>query len=124
MLDPNTWISGPVDGPWLWFPRQRVWVFEVPQLGGRTPEIIIPYVSSSPEPSKTGDHVIGAGNIALIGGPWPNRVTVRNDTCSDYYLRLVLEAPPFPPEADAGVANTGEAGTADVTPNAGDDAGT
>ncbi len=107
MVTPDRWASNPFEGQWLWFPRQRLYFFEVPELGGRTPDLILPYVSASPEPGKTnGDLTIGAGNIALISGIGSNRVAVKNDTCSDYYLRLVLEAPPFPPAVpDAGIAD-------------------
>ena len=43
MIDENTWESGPMDGTWLSFPRQRAYIFDIPALGGR-----VPY---SPEPS-------------------------------------------------------------------------
>jgi hypothetical protein len=100
MLDENKWQSGPQDGTWLWFPRQRYYIFNIPELGGRTPSIVIPYISASPQPAKTkdGNMTIGSGNVAELFQVAPNRVDVKNDTCSDYYLRLVVEAPAFSPE--------------------------
>jgi hypothetical protein len=106
MIDENTWASGPIDGDWLWFPRQHLFFFEIASLGGRTPQVVTPYISAVPSPNKTpGDFVVGAGNIALISGVAPNHVAVKNDTCSDYYLRLVVQAPQQPPAVDAGAGD-------------------
>jgi hypothetical protein len=114
MIDENTWASGPIDGEWLWYPRQRLYSFEIPALGGRTPVEVIPYVAASPEPMKNfGNFTVGAGNIALLGGARANHVEIRNDTCSDYYLRLVVRVRPFAPETDGGAPDDG--GTADAS---------
>ncbi|HEY8079717.1 MAG TPA: hypothetical protein VIF62_36555, partial [Labilithrix sp.] len=32
LLDVNTWESGPVDGVWLDFPKQRTWIFDLHEL--------------------------------------------------------------------------------------------
>jgi hypothetical protein len=121
MLDENKWATGPVDGDWLWFPRQRLYFFEIPGFGGRTPNDFRPFISAVPNP-KTGELTTGAGNIALISGFGPNRVAVRNDTCSDYYLYFIAEASPSPPATpEAGLANTTEdadAGIADAAADA------
>ncbi|MDF2691882.1 MAG: hypothetical protein K0S65_265 [Labilithrix sp.] len=98
MIDENTWESSPMDGTWLWFPRQRVYFFDIPPLGGRVPKLVVPYVAASPQPQiNGGNFTVGAGNIALLSGVRANHVDIRNDTCSDYYLRLVLLVEPLPP---------------------------
>jgi hypothetical protein len=97
LIEPNTWVSGPPDGDWLPFPRQRVWVFDIPSLGGRTPDLVIPYISTSPNPSVSGDFTIAAGNHAKQLGARPNGINIYNDTCTDYYLRLVVQVGPLPP---------------------------
>jgi hypothetical protein len=104
MVDENTWMSGPFNEPWLWFPRQRTYVFEVPAFAGRVPYDVDPYVSATLDPMNTagGNGVKGAGNIALLQSVLPNRVAVRNDTCSDYYLRITAQLPPLPPALDGG----------------------
>ncbi|MBX3212860.1 MAG: hypothetical protein KF850_12555 [Labilithrix sp.] len=119
MIDEDTWESGPMNGTWLWFPRQRTYIFDLRVLGGRVPYNVYPYISASPDPMTVGPNgTIGSGNLALLSSIGPNRVDVRNDSCSDYYLRLVVEAKPMPPAlpADDGGA---EAGTNDA---GGDDA--
>jgi hypothetical protein len=128
MIDENTWESSPIDGEWLWYPRQRTYSFEVPALGGRTPVDITPSVSATLRPNKDigGNSVLAAGNIALRFGVGPNRFAYKNDTCSDYYLRVVVDLPPFPPAGDSGrgPATETDAGTADAeAPDSGDDAG-
>jgi hypothetical protein len=108
MLTEDIWESTPVDGTWLWFPRQRYYAITLP-LSGRAPQIVLPYLSAQPEPMKTGaDFTLGAGNLALVHNALPNRVDIRNDTCSDYYLRLVVITTPLP--ADAGAPEAGAEG--------------
>lgn len=97
MVTEDVWESSGQDEKWLWFPRQHVYFFEIPALGGRVPYETTAYLSAHEEPNKTGDYTQGGGNIALFSGVRPNRVEVRNDTCSDYYLRLLVKVPPFPP---------------------------
>ena len=123
MLTPDMWVSGPIEGPWLYFPRQRIYFFNVPALGGRTPQNYNAFVSANPQPGKAGaDFTQGAGNIVLFSGFGPNAINVKNDTCSDYYLHLVLEANPLPPavinttDPDAGII---DAATADADAEAG-----
>jgi len=106
MLSPDIWESSPVDGKWLWFPRQHYFVFDISELGGRTPQMIIPYVSAQEEPRLGGNFTVGAGNMALISNSVPNRVDVRNDTCSDTYLRLVVITGPQPPGVPDAAAPT------------------
>jgi len=120
MIDENTWESGPIDGTWLPYPRQRFYVFEIPELGGRKPYSPEPYISASPEPMKNGNFILGSGNIATMSGAGPNRVNIHNDSCSDFYLRLVLHVPPLPPAVPAADDGGADAGTADA---ADDDAG-
>src|SRR5690606_12910433 len=90
------------DGEWLWYPRQRWYTFDVPALEGRTPWLILPYVSAVPDPMHMpgGNMVVGAGNIATIHAVSPNRWAIKNETCSDYYLQVVALVPPRAPGLD------------------------
>lgn len=97
MTDDNTWYSSDMLGEWLPFPRQRTWVFDVPALGGRVPAPTA-YLSASPNQKNGGDFVDSSGNLAKFTTIRPNGVNVYNDTCSDYYILLVLRAPALPPK--------------------------
>lgn len=100
LLDADTWESSPVDGEWLDYSQQRVWFFDIQALGGRTPDLIIPYISAERSPfTESGNFVIGAGNIAEISSATKGSVAIRNGTCADYYLRLVVKASPRLPNA-------------------------
>lgn len=100
MIDENTWESSPIDGDWLDYPRARTYSLTIPELGGRMPEVIVPYLSAAKNPRATGaNFTIGSGNLALLANASPNHIDVINDSCSDYFLRLVVIAKPFPPES-------------------------
>lgn len=100
MVDDTHWESSATNENWIFFPRQRYYIFDLHELGGRTPTLVLPYLSATVSPNTTGaDSTFGGGNIALIFNQQPNRVDIKNDTCSDYYLRLVVEVPPLPPAA-------------------------
>lgn len=108
MVSDTQWESSPTVGQWIYFPRQRAYIFDIRALGGRTPYDWNIFLSAASEPNvpgsrSAGNQTTGAGNIALVQNVGPNRVDVVNDTCSDYYLRLVVTVPPFPPAPDAGV---------------------
>jgi hypothetical protein len=106
LLDPDTWQSNPVDGVWLPFPTQRLDLIELRDLGDRAPELIVPYVSAESNPHEAlTNFTVAAGNIAELSGAEKGRLAVRNGTCSDYYLRVVVKTSPRPPVAaltDAG----------------------
>jgi hypothetical protein len=100
MIDENTWESSAQDGTWLPFPRARSYLFDLRQLGDRQPEIVLPYISPVERPNQQpSNFTLGGGNLSEISGAAKNRVNVRNGTCADYYLRLVVVASPRPPAA-------------------------
>jgi hypothetical protein len=111
MLDANTWESAAFTEKWLWFPRQRTYTFDVSALGGRTPSLIVPYISATPEPNQS-NSTVGSGNGVVFVNVRPNGLDVKNDTCSDYYLRLYLQVPPLPPEAAATESGAGVSASA------------
>jgi hypothetical protein len=100
LFSADKWESGAIDGVWLDFPKQRAWIFDLHELGGRTPSIVTPYVSAQADPShESGNFTIAAGNLAEISGIAPDQVVIHNGTCADYFLRVVVEAPPRAPNA-------------------------
>lgn len=104
MVTEDLWESNGPNEPWLPYPRQQYYFFNVAAWGGRTPTLTTPYLSASPQQGPGANYVIGSGNIAEMFFPGPNSLNINNDTCSDYYLRMVVQLPPFPPEA--GVTTT------------------
>ncbi len=105
LINADTWESGPIDGVWLAFPHQRVWVFDLHDLGDRTPDFPLPYVSAEEDPlHRNSNFTVGAGNIVEMSGADKGRITLKNGTCADYYVRLVVQVTPRPPTttADAG----------------------
>lgn len=117
LISDDMWESSPTVGEWIHFPRQRGYAFDIRALGGRTPAAHHVYLSAASRPNvpgpSQGNQTTGAGNIALVQNIGPNRIDVVNDTCSDFYMRLVVWVPPFPPSpTEAGVAlNDVDAGT-------------
>jgi len=105
LIDRDTYETGPIRSPWLYFPHQRTWTINPVGLGGRTISEILPYVSPASEPVNSGNSdnfTVGSGNIAEVRLRFEdNAVVVYNNTCADYYLRVVVHAAP---ESDAGSA--------------------
>ena len=121
MLDENTWESSPQISNWLPFPRQHSYVFTIP-FSGRTPAWAITYVSGQQNPNTSGNFTTGAGNLTEQAGVGPNQILAVNDTCSDYFLRVVAWAPPLG-TLDAGSfsfpsTTTGDSGAADAASDA------
>lgn len=134
MIDENTWESAAIDGKWLFFPGARIYFFNVPALGDRKPYQITPYLSPVEDPNvfhperAPANFANGGGNLTELSGVDRNRFVVRNGTCADYWLRVVVDLEPRPPEAtlpptDASVEASSDAST-DATTDASTDAGT
>ena len=114
LLDPDRWESSPVDGDWIPFTRQRVWYFEMRDLGDRTPDVVLPYISAERNPvHDNGNWTLGAGNLAEQSSTGPGRIAIKNNTCADYYIRLVAVASPRPPDASTAEAASDAAFDAD-----------
>jgi hypothetical protein len=110
MLDDSTWESGPLDGTYLNFHGERTWIFNPSGwVGDRVPTLITPYLSLIAQPNAEGGapgyagFTLGPGNMAEItafpsGGGY--QIQVLNNTCAQYYLRVVIQY------ADAGSPTT------------------
>lgn len=121
MIDESTWRSNADEEEWLPLPRQRYYHFDLRALGGRTPYLVVPYVSPSPNPMRDDmDFTLGSGNLVKIRNKLPNRVDIYNDTCSDFYLQLIVTAQPFPPSAAADAGANDAPGALDPAGDGGD----
>ena len=121
LLDADTWESSPIDGKWLPFPKQRIWAFEMKDLGDRTPYEIIPYVSAQNDPThdEGGNFTVAAGNLTEIFAIEKGKFAIKNDTCADYSVRVVVKAaarPPATPATPAPARTTDAGGDAEAGP--------
>jgi hypothetical protein len=124
LVDPTTWESVAMDEYkegeghyWMDFPAHRTWRVAVPQWidGTSEPRPVVDmhgYVSFSARPNlqvhcaadrcdPADNFTEGSGNIVEFKSVANGRIQVTNDTCSHFYLRLVLHGGPA--VADAGV---------------------
>lgn len=100
----RTYESTPYDGEWLHYPSNRR--FEFPHRLGTTDYTIAAYVAFNNHPVVTdgigtSDIALAAGDIMVIERKSEDTLVVRNDTCSEEYLYIRLQAAPHD---DAGVA--------------------
>ncbi len=95
LLDGDSWESNPIDAEWVDYgPRQSIF-FRWPEFGGRRPDLLLPYISSSPTPLSptNGDtFTLAGGDLATFTNISADGVVVRNNTCAPYYIRLVAVA--------------------------------
>ncbi|MCH2109184.1 MAG: hypothetical protein MK135_07640 [Polyangiaceae bacterium] len=97
-----TYESSAVDAPLLHFPAGRVYEFEH-GLGAR-PVTINTYVSFCEQLGRCAENDLTApGNIAESAGnqavieEWNDEfIRIRNDTCAEFYVRLVAALDPAP----------------------------
>jgi hypothetical protein len=129
--DPNSWESTPLDGPWLQFNGQEtIYFYMPPQFANREITSITPYLAVAADPFDAGSvWVVGAGNSVEFsvlsapgGGPTePPTIGVFNDTCAQYWLRLVITFAPGE-LTDAGAPDANATPDADAAPNDSSDA--
>jgi hypothetical protein len=112
MVDDDDWESSGFDETWLWYPRQRIYNFDIPALGGRPPLLIDPYLSVSANPNMS-NATPGAGNAVELLNVRPNGFGLHNNTCSDYWLRVHVHVRSLAPENRSETATGGDAGVAE-----------
>lgn len=107
LVDPNTWQSTPIDGEWVPFPHQvRLEFFH--SLGrapyeGRIPYEVLVWVSAEKKPLAGSNFTLAGGDTATVYKVLYDVVSLTNNTCADYFVRIVVRAAPAPPPpADAG----------------------
>ena len=122
LLDENTWESNDVNSDWLPYLHERVWRLYYPQLGPRQPDQMTAYISANVNPNKTTDtFTTGGGNVAKFVAVFAGGATLVNDTCADFFVRVVVHVPPYP---DAGVPAQDAGSTDAASVDAGDGSAT
>jgi hypothetical protein len=123
LLDSQDWESTPLTGTWIPYPHMvGLTLF----YGGFFPECLASdpqsWISASPSPATTpgGQFVEGGSNSnEWLPTNMPGIITIFNNSCADYYIRIVIHCPPNP-IMDAGMVPS-EAGDA-IAPNEAGDA--
>lgn len=91
MIDDDTWESNGLDEPWLEFPAQRAYIFHTPLLVGRVPLEMLAYVSTVDNPNAGPDnYALASGNLAEFLNNHGDYFLVKNDTCGQYFVRVVV----------------------------------
>ncbi len=117
LIDANTWESGPIDGEWLRYDHRMLIVLDTSLLGARLPTSVLVYISADKRPLQGGTFTIAGGNVGDITVPGPGAVYVKNNSCAEYYARVVVQAAPLAPDAgvvDAGSSDAGDGAPADA----------
>jgi hypothetical protein len=104
-VDRNTWESTPLYAKWLHFGPAYTYTFTIPNFANRDLVATEAYVSVDEDPTGTSSGwTNAAGNIVVFANPVAMgdslQIDVQNQTCGNYYLRVVLRAAPV--TADAG----------------------
>lgn len=121
-IDDASWESTPLRTKWLAFPGKRTWKFHIPrwEREGRPFVSMVGYVSAAESPDKVGcepdcllgdNWTNGTGFIAEFSQVSPGRFQVTNDSCSPFYLRVVMRAGA---DADSGTDSGADSGAADA----------
>jgi hypothetical protein len=124
LLDSQTWESTPLTQPWIPYPASvGLTLFYGEFFPDCLASDVESYLSPNSSPATTpgGQFTTGGSNITeWLPTAMPGIITIFNDSCADYYIRVVIHCPPTPP-MDAGM-DTGmnEAGDAIAPTEAGD----
>ncbi len=89
----NEYETNGFDQPYIPFPAGRRW--QIQHQLGTLPTEIKSYVSFVERPlpaGKNGNTAESAGNQVIIEAVTDESVQVRNDTCEEFYLRLVVRS--------------------------------
>ena len=125
LVNADIWESTPNYANWLAFGPYHLWGIHPVGLEGRDILRVDVYYSADQNPNATpgSNYTIGAGNGAIQQISADSRtVLLSNATCAPNFVRIVIQADPFPPSApptDAGFTgavitdDAGEAGPAD-----------
>ena len=82
--------SSPIEGRWLHFPGGRRYQL-VHHLPAR-PTQLAAFLSFDEDPPRD-DFTLGTGSIAVFEEVTDETITIHNDTCAAYYLRVVASVP-------------------------------
>ncbi len=97
LVSADTWESNGIEDRWLDYAPQRTIAIPLKQLGNRWPTSVLVYVSGHPRPvGEEPQHsfALATGNLSTLQWVSKNSIDVRNDTCAQYYTRVVISVAP------------------------------
>lgn len=104
LLDPYTWESNPIGDGWVPYDGQTQYTMNVRDKSGATIQGRIFKITSYIATNVYGtDGTQTAGNLTEEIQIGPAQIRVWNQTCANYYVRVVVEA--RPESVDAGVSD-------------------
>jgi hypothetical protein len=102
------WESSGPTGAWpVDFRGARTVGFQLPPgFDGTTIATLEAFITTDPDHAEYG-FAPAAGQLAVFTGVWPSAIWVQNQSCAEYYLRVVATAPapPAPGSADGGAGD-------------------
>jgi hypothetical protein len=107
------YMTSEADAPYLDFPSGMRYRLLHELLN--TPSLIVPYVSFSATPLSDGSgFTISPGNQTVINAVTDDYIEVENDTCTDFFLRVVASTDDFD-----GTSTPAPAAATDAGPDSG-----
>ena len=104
----SQYMTGGPNEPYLDFPSGKR--YRLFHGLSEAPAFVVPYVSFSPDPAEDGSGFsVSPGNQTVIRAVTSEYIEVENDTCTDFYLRVVA----------AGVSDEAAAAVSDAGPDGG-----
>ena len=95
LVDADTWQSSPFDGKWIRYPHQRTYRIDVTStLGARTPTEVRTFIAADETPNTTSNFTEGSGSLVEYSYLFPGTVSIHNDSCADYFIRVEVRAAP------------------------------
>jgi hypothetical protein len=99
------WESSPLEGPWIDFPGQMTYFFELPQyfLPSTQPQVWLGTDPIPNDPDASPTTVNAAGQLAEMFAYVNGGFKITNGTCAEYYLYVTIQgtySPPAPPAPD------------------------
>ena len=81
---------------WADFSHQRMLVIKLPSGVSKGVTSVLAYVSPTALPTSDpyASFALAAGNLAVVSVDAPDTIRVRNDTCADYFARVVIDIEP------------------------------
>ena len=93
LTDEGIYYSAPYGGPYQFFPGGRTLHFKHGLGKTPVPSSFSYYLAFEPKGQADNPLAIGPGNAAELVGLDDEEIAIKNDTCSEFYLWLVVEPP-------------------------------
>jgi hypothetical protein len=108
--------SSPVHGEWLHFPAGRVYVLETNMVDGSlSVQSWVAFPDDHDSGKNPASYTEAAGNQVIIEDGDQRHIKIRNDTCAEFFVRIVANVAPTNGLASMGGGSAGGAGGASAS---------